>query len=279
MLQIGLGLLGYNVWYAQCEKPLMPTPWSWRRSCERRTPTVCHTSCVYRSGSDRADGVRESKTQKWFLTFRLINLLQLNTFNDFWRPSFSVIYVCQPPSDHLRFFLVNLYFCCVRGRGEGGWRCWPLRVLAPTFDRTLPLCWPYFIRCLFLATDLICVHACACLSLFRISCFLFSFFFFLATFRRLVVHKGYRRRSPGNGDTARTICMRFVCHFSLRLQPTPTSAKLHHFAYVDLFGASWAVKRAPFSWEVYASARITPGYRTQDTGRRTLERKRRWTGK
>lgn len=234
---------------------------------------------MYRSGSDRADGWQESKTQKWFLTFRLINLLQLNTFNDFWRPSFSVIYVCQPPSDHLRFFLVNLYFCCVRGRGEGGWRCWPLRVLAPHFRPHSPSLLAVFYS-LSIFSHWFNMRACVCVPLF-VSHFLLSlfFFFFLATFRRLVVHKGYRRRSPGNGDTARTICMRFVCHFSLRLHPTPTSAKLHHFAYVDLFGASWAVKRAPFSWEVYASARITPGHRTQDAGRWTLERKRRWTGK
>lgn len=83
-LQIGLGLIlgGYNAWYAQCEKPLMLTLSSADGVKLAKDLPACHTPPGH---SVRAVCVLESKTQKWFLTFRLINLLQLNTFNDFWR--------------------------------------------------------------------------------------------------------------------------------------------------------------------------------------------------
>jgi len=71
------------------------------------------------------------------------------------------------------------------------------------------------------------MRACVCVSLF-VSLFLVSLL--LATFRRLwSVHKGYRpqRIAPsilaGVANTARTICMRFVCHFSLKLRLPQTS--------------------------------------------------------
>lgn len=64
-----------------------------KASSRQRIPLVCVCMCVC---------VCESKTQKWFLTFQLINLLQLNTFNDFWR-------WCLPHSVLFVFFIF-IYF-------------------------------------------------------------------------------------------------------------------------------------------------------------------------
>lgn len=150
-----------------------------------RAPTHSHLFvCVW---------VCESKTQKWFLTFQLINLLQLNTFNDFWRWRWR--WHCWLHSVLFVFFIIIYFAHFLAGwklsghKGAGG-GSGKLPFFAVIFSN-----WFNMRACL-----CVCVHACACCSLkfsYFISfhlCFRFCFAFVavslslfpcLATFRRL----------------------------------------------------------------------------------------------
>lgn len=146
-LQSGLTLDSYSASYAQCE--LLN---EWRRQvakgCQHCLPLACVCVC-------------ESKTQKWFLTFQLINLLQLNTFNDFWRWRWLATVLAT-----FRFIcLFYLHLLCSLS-------CW-LKIVRPQGSRrrgsgklweaSLPFFAVIFSNWFNMRACLcVCVHACAC---------------------------------------------------------------------------------------------------------------------
>lgn len=100
--------------------------------------------------------VCESKTQKWFLTFQLINLLQLNTFNDFWRWCLphSVLFVFLSSFTLLTFLLAQNCQATREQAAGGSGKLWEpsLPFFAVIFSN-----WFNMRACL-----CVCVHACAC---------------------------------------------------------------------------------------------------------------------